>query len=54
MKKIDLKLEGGCQTTAMGIMPHRDADRALRTSFNLALGGRVRKSSVSGDLIKIA
>jgi len=35
MKEIDLKLEGGCQTTAMGIMPHRDTDRALELALSL-------------------
>ncbi len=35
MKKNDLKLEGGCRTTAMGIMPHTDVDRALELALSL-------------------
>jgi hypothetical protein len=27
--------QGGCRTTAMGIMPHRDIKKALELSFNL-------------------
>ncbi|MGM0652247.1 MAG: hypothetical protein ACQES4_05635 [Bacillota bacterium] len=30
-----MKLEGNCQTTAMGIMPHKDVDRALDLALSL-------------------
>jgi len=30
-----MKLEGNCQTTAMGIMPHTDVDRALDLALSL-------------------
>ena len=30
-----MKLEGNCQTTAMGIMPHTDVDRALELALSL-------------------
>jgi len=30
-----MKLEGNCMTTAMGIMPHTDVDRALELSLSL-------------------
>jgi len=35
MSDNDLKLEGDCRTTAMGIMPHTDADRALELALSL-------------------
>jgi len=35
MNENDLKLEGGCQTTAMGIMPHTKVDRALELALSL-------------------
>jgi len=30
-----MQLEGNCQTTAMGIMPHTDVDRALELALSL-------------------
>jgi hypothetical protein len=30
-----MKLEGNCMTTAMGIMPHTDVDRALDLALTL-------------------
>ncbi|MFO7951817.1 MAG: hypothetical protein R6U91_03285 [Bacillota bacterium] len=30
-----MKLEGGCQTTAMGIMPHSDVEKALELASSL-------------------
>ena len=30
-----MKLEGNCQTTAMGIMPHTDVEKALELSLSL-------------------
>ena len=30
-----MNLEGNCQTTAMGIMPHRDPDKALKLALSL-------------------
>ncbi|MDO9534400.1 MAG: hypothetical protein Q7J85_03490 [Bacillota bacterium] len=32
---MKIKLEGNCQTTAMGIMPHTDMERALELSLSL-------------------
>ena len=30
-----MQLEANCQTTAMGIMPHKDIDRALELAITL-------------------
>ena len=30
-----MKLYAGCKTTAMGIMPHTDIDRAIELAFSL-------------------
>jgi len=35
MKENDLKLEGGCRTTAMGIMPHTDVEKALDLALSV-------------------
>ena len=31
----NMGFQGNCKTTAMGIMPHRDIEQALRLSLNL-------------------
>jgi hypothetical protein len=32
---ISMGFQGGCKTTAMGIMPHRDITKAIELSFSL-------------------
>ena len=47
-----LKLEGNCQTTAMGIMPHTDAEEALRLalSFDIPFWPQLPRTSYFEDM----